>query len=138
MKTLFLAASAGAVALAAAAPAAAQSVEIKDAVARVVVIVEDRADVAVSVEAGAADLPALRLRREGDRTVVDGGLAERRFGVRQSRIRECRSGPDGAAEPGQGATVEVRGMGRVQVSQAPRVIIGTPRCTSGTAPCMAV
>jgi len=126
MKTV-IAVSAAALAFVAAAPAMAQSVEIEDAVARVVVIVEDRTDVAVSVEAGRADLPPLRVRREGSKTVVEGGLAQRRFMMRQSRIRDCRSGPAGATQPGQGASVEVRGVGRVSLADAPLIIIRAPR-----------
>ncbi len=131
MQTRNLAVSAAVLAFAAlgaaAAPAFAQEVEIKDAVARVVVIVEDRADVAVSVEAGRADLPALRVRREGDETIVDGGLSERRFMVRRSLIRDCRSGPPGGTQPGQGASVDVRGVGRVNLADAPLIIIRAPR-----------
>jgi hypothetical protein len=108
-------------------PAAAQSVQIEDAVARVVVIVEDRSDVAVSVERGSADLPALTVRREGDRTIVDGGLTERRFMMRNSRVRNCRSGPEGGTQPGQGASVEVRGVGRVRLEDAPLIVIRAPR-----------
>ena len=126
MKTVLVAA-ATALAAAVATPTFAQSVEIEDAVARVVVIVEDRADVAVSVEAGSADLPALTVRREGDKTILSGGLAERRFAMRRSRIRECRSGPQGEPQPGTGASAEVRGVGRVQLSEAPLIIIRAPR-----------
>lgn len=126
MKTL-LAVAATALAAAATTPAFAQSVQIEDAVARVVVIVEDRTDVAVSVEAGTADLPSLTVRREGDATIVSGGLSERRFAMRRSRIRDCRSGPQGAPQPGTGASAEVRGVGRVELSQAPLVIIRAPR-----------
>ncbi|MBU1323731.1 MAG: DUF2807 domain-containing protein [Alphaproteobacteria bacterium] len=131
MQTRNLAVSAAVLAVAAfgalAAPAVAQEVEIKDAVARVVVIVEDRTDVAVSVEAGRADLPALRVRRDGDATIVEGGLSDRRFMVRNSRIRDCRSGPAGASQPGQGASVDVRGVGRVNLADAPLIIIRAPR-----------
>lgn len=99
-------------------------VEIKDAVARVVVIVEDRADVAVEVTQGNTRLPKLQVRRRGDEIQIDGGLGGRRF---NDAIRNCRSGPADARQPGDGASVEVRDLGRINVSDAPLVIIRSPR-----------
>jgi hypothetical protein len=46
--------------------AAAQTVEIKDAVARVTVIPEARSDILVEVTQGAADLPQVRVTRRAD------------------------------------------------------------------------
>ncbi len=130
------AAAAALAALAVAAPAAAKpgpgpSVEIRDAVARVVVIVEDRADVGVEIEHGAADLPRPQVRRREDGDVlIDGGLGGGRIaGIRVGGdgVRNCRSGPEGARQPGEGASVEVRRIGRVGVSNAPLVVVRTPR-----------
>lgn len=103
---------------------ASPEVEIKDAVARVVVIVEDRADVAVEVTQGNTRLPKLQVRRRGDEIQIDGGLGGRRF---NDAIRNCRSGPADARQPGDGASVEVRDLGRINVSDAPLIIIRSPR-----------
>ena len=125
MKTIVLTAAVAAVlAAAAASPAAAQtfdsrSVEIRDAVARVVVIVEDRRDVRVEVEPGRAGLPAVQIRRIGDRVVIDGGL--------RRDIRGCQSGPASARQPGEGASVDLRGRGRVNLSDASLIVIRSPR-----------
>ncbi|HAJ02558.1 MAG TPA: hypothetical protein DCL55_04850, partial [Brevundimonas sp.] len=76
--------------------AQAQDVQIENAVARVIVLVEDRADVAVEIERGRADLPVPTVRQRGDRIEVDGNLPRR-------AIRNCRSGPASARQPGEGA-----------------------------------
>jgi len=62
--------------------AQAQDVQIENAVARVIVLVEDRADVAVEIERGRADLPVPTVRQRGDRIEVDGNLPRR-------AIRNC-------------------------------------------------
>lgn len=124
---------ASAIAIAAVAgPAFAQSgdgpeVEIRHAVARVAVIVEDRADVAVEVEQGSSGLPAIQVSRVGNEVRIDGGLRRRGFFNRGDGIRECRSGPDNAPRPGDGASVEVRDHGRINISDAPLIVIRTPR-----------
>ncbi|WP_396592909.1 GIN domain-containing protein [Brevundimonas sp. R86498] len=125
MKTLtaIAAVSAAVVAtLAAAAPAAAQEgpeVRIRRAVARVVVIVEDRANVAVEIEPGSSGLPSPGVTVVGNETRIDGELGRRPF-------RECRSGPSDARQPGEGASVEVRDRGRINLSEAPLIVIRTP------------
>ncbi|GAA0869236.1 DUF2807 domain-containing protein [Brevundimonas basaltis] len=133
MKPILLsAAAAAALALAVAGPALAKEprVKIDHAVARVVVIVEDRADVAVEIEQGSSRLPALRLERDGDRIRIDGGLARRMAGLRLGDdIRNCRSGPD-RTRPGEGASVEVRNLGRVNVDDAPLIVIRSPRAVN--------
>lgn len=101
-------------------------VEIRHAVARVVVIVEDRSDVAVEVDQGRSNLPALQVTRRGDEIRVDGGL-DRRAGRARDGIQSCRSGPAGGRQPGDGASVEVRDLGRINVSDAPLIIIRSPR-----------
>ena len=101
-------------------------VEIDHAVARVAVVVEDRSDIAVEIEQGSAGLPALRVTREGDDVRIDGGLRQRGLFGRRSAIRNCRTGPDGG-QPGAGASVEVRNIGRVNLSDAPLIVIRTPR-----------
>ena len=124
MKTVLIAAAALA-ACAAAAPASAAEVEIRNAVARVVVIVEDRQDVAVEVTQGRSRLPALQVRRQGRDVRIDGGL--RRTGMWGGDIRNCNAGRAGAAQPGEGASVEVRNLGRVRLEDAPLIVLRTPR-----------
>lgn len=103
-------------------------VEIRHAVARVVVIVEDRSDVAVEVDQGRSSLPALQVTRRGDEIRVEGGLDRRAGRARRGDgIQSCRSGPANARQPGDGASVEVRDLGRINVSDAPLIIIRSPR-----------
>lgn len=131
MKTSLFCAVA-ALTLAAAAPALAQSgpeVEIRNAVARVVVMVEDRADVAVEVQQGTTSLPRPTIRRAGNKTIIDGELNASRgqFGNRRMAVQSCNQGPALAQQPGEGATVEVRGLGRINMDAAPLIIIHAPR-----------
>ena len=112
-------------------PAAAKpdrnEIEIRDAVARVVVIVEDRADVAVEIEQGASGLPPIRVQREGGGIEIDGGLARRVGGLSLGdRLRNCRAGPDDARQPGVGSSVEVGDLGRINLTDAPLIVIRTP------------
>ncbi len=102
-------------------------VEIHHAVARVAVIVEDRTDVAVEVEQGSSGLPAIQVTRVGNEVRIDGGLNRRGFFNRGDGIRNCQSGPDNAPRPGDGASVEVRDHGRISLSDAPLIVIRTPR-----------
>jgi hypothetical protein len=107
--SLLLAASA-AVALAACAASAA-SVEVKDAVARITVIPENRTDVKIDVIQANSRLP-LEVRTFAGRTIVDGRLGR--------RIRDCRGS-------GENVTVHVRGVGEVPWREMPQVVIHTPR-----------
>lgn len=126
MKIILLSAVAAA-AIAGPALAKDPQVEIEHAVARVVVIVEDRADIGVEVQQGASRLPALRVDRHGDTVHIDGGLGRRMAGFRVGdSIRNCRSGPD-RTRPGQGASVEVRDLGRINLDDAPLIVIRSPR-----------
>lgn len=128
MKLAIVSATAIAAVLVTAGPVAAvegPSATIKHAVARVVVIVEDRADIGVEIEQGSSGLPAIEVRRRGDDVLIHGGLRGGLFG--NSSIRNCRSGPEGARQPGEGASVDVRRVGTVRMSDAPLVVIRTPR-----------
>lgn len=98
-------------ATAAAGGAQAASVEIRDAVARVVVSPESRADVVVEVLTRNGRLP-LEVRQSGDRVVIDGGLAR--------RIMNCTS-------RGGRSRVHVRGVGEVAYADMPQILIRTPR-----------
>eukprot|EP01036_Dinobryon_divergens_P039421 gene39421-51958_t len=79
----------------AAGAAQAASIEIRDAVARVTVVPEARADIKVEVMRSNGALP-LTIRTIGDRTIPDGDL--------DRKIRHCSGS-------GSGASVTVRGAG---------------------------
>ena len=120
--------SLAALAAIAAGPVAAKdgpSAKIAHAVARVVVIVEDRADIAVEIEQGTSGLPAIEVRRRGDDVLIEGGLRGGMFG--NNSIRNCRSGTEGTRQPGEGASVEVRRVGTVNMADAPLIVIRSPR-----------
>lgn len=91
--------------------AQAASVEIRDAVARVVVAPESRADVVVEVLTRNGRLP-LEIRQAGERVVIDGGLSR--------RIMNCTS-------RGGRTRVHVRGVGEVAYADMPQILIRTPR-----------
>jgi hypothetical protein len=98
-------------ALTAASAADAASVEVKDAVARVTVIPENRQDVKVEIVSSNPKLP-IEVRQATGRTIIDGKL--------RRRIRECRG-------TGEGARVEVRQLGAVAFHDMPQIVIRTPR-----------
>ncbi|MFN3932987.1 MAG: GIN domain-containing protein [Brevundimonas sp.] len=127
MKSILLSAVAAATVAGPALADPGPEVGIEHAVARVVVMVEDRADVGVEIQQGASRLPALRVERRGADVRISGGLGRRVAGFRAGDgIGDCRSGPD-QTRPGQGASVEVRGLGRVNVDDAPLIVIRAPR-----------
>ena len=106
---LILALSAAAALAAGAAQAA--SVEVKDAVARVTVIPENRGDIKVEFVSTNPRLP-LEVRSFGGRTIVDGRLGR--------RVRDCRG-------HGDGVSVYVRDVGDVSWRDMPQLVIRTPR-----------
>jgi hypothetical protein len=91
--------------------AQAASIEVKDAVARVTVVPEDRSDIKIEVTRANPKLP-LTVRSLGDRTILDGDL--------DRKIRNCRSS-------GDKSWVEVRGVGQFGWDEMPQVVIRTPR-----------
>jgi hypothetical protein len=91
--------------------ASAQSVEVKDAVARVTVIPEGRSDIKVEFLSNNPRLP-MQVRTFGGKTIVDGDLGR--------RIRNCRGS-------GERTMVEVRGVGDIGWRDMPQVVIRTPR-----------
>ena len=129
MKIQIAAAALAALGLAAAAvPADAASVEVRHAVARVVVIPEARTDIKVEAVQGtgtAASLPKITVRTGLDgKIIVDGDL--------EHRVRDCnRSGSDRTADldpaniPAD-IKVRVRDIGEVLVKDAPLIVIRTP------------
>ncbi|MBO9547341.1 DUF2807 domain-containing protein [Caulobacter sp.] len=90
---------------------AAPSVKIKDAVARVVVIPENRSDVKVEFLTTNASLP-LSVSKNGDGVVVDGDL-------RMNKINGCNS-RDGKV------WVKVRGVGEVSYDNFPQIAVRVP------------
>lgn len=99
-----------ALAAAGAALAASPQVEIKDAVARVTVIPEDRSDIKVEFLSTNPQLP-LQVRSQGGKTIVDGDL--------DRKIRSC---------DGSGTRSSVRVDGRTyQYADMPQVVVRTPR-----------
>jgi len=93
------------------AAAAGPSVEIRDAVARITVIPEDRPDVKVEFLTVNPSLP-IEVRTSGGETVVDGGL--------RHRIRGCHS-------RGDSPTASVRGVGTIEFKDMPQVVIHAPK-----------
>ncbi len=103
-----------------AAPAQAQSqwptLKIENAAVRVVVIPEARADLAVSVRAGAARLPAVKVSRQGAVTIIDGGLTP-------GLVDRMKGRPAAADCEG---TMVVAGGGRWRADQLPVVTVRAP------------
>jgi hypothetical protein len=96
---------------AASAASAAPGVKIKDAVARVVVIPENRSDVKVEFLTTNPSLP-LTVRQNGDEVIVDGDL-------RMNKINGCNS------RNGK-IWVKVRGVGEVSYDNFPQVAVRVP------------
>ncbi|MBS0331963.1 MAG: hypothetical protein JSS35_04295 [Proteobacteria bacterium] len=96
---------------AAGAAAAAPSVEIRDAVARVIIVPEDRADVKVEMLTTNAALP-LEVHAVGSTTVIAGNLAH--------RINDCHGADDHPS-------ARVRGVGEIRWEDMPQVVIHTPK-----------
>jgi hypothetical protein len=98
-------------AAAAANAASAASVEVKDAVARVTVVPENRSDIKVEIVSANPRLP-LEVRTSAGRTIVDGRL--------NHRLRDCRGS-------GENTRVVVRDLGDVAWRDMPQIVIRTPR-----------
>jgi hypothetical protein len=109
-----LVAAAATLTVAGAASAASPSVEIRDAVARVTVIPEDRTDVKVEMLTNNAALP-LQVRTSGSTTVITGDLAH--------RIYDCHT-------RGDHPSAWVRGVGEVKYENMPQVAIHVPKAVT--------
>lgn len=97
--------------LAVAGAAQAAEVHVRDAVARVVVVPEDRQDIRVDILSTNPSLP-LQVRSDGADVIVDGDL--------DRAIRSCRT-------RGGRPSVTVAGVGEVAYDDMPQVVIRTPR-----------
>lgn len=109
-----IAIAAGAVALCAAGSAAAATLEIRDAVARVTVVPEDRSDIRVDVVSRNPRLP-IEITSRGADVVVDGGL--------RHRIMSCHGARDRAR-------AWVSGVGDIGPEAMPQLVVHTPRAIS--------
>jgi hypothetical protein len=94
----------------------APQIDIKNAVVRVVVSPEARADVMAQAMAGDPRLK-LKISRQGDKLIIDGG-------IKRDRIHGCDSspGPDGRSR----GSVRVGGLGEIPWDQIPQVTVRTP------------
>lgn len=85
---------------------------VRNAVATLKVIPEDRADFAIEIaNPGTLTTPSVRI--DGEDVIVDGGISHR-------RIRNCRN-VNGVA------STEVSGVGSVSAAQAPTITVRAPR-----------
>lgn len=91
--------------------AQAAQVSVKDAVARVVIVPEDRQDIRVDILHANPSLP-LQVRTQDAEVIVDGDL--------DRNIRSCRT-------RGGRPSVTVSGVGEVAYDDMPQVVIRTPR-----------
>jgi hypothetical protein len=96
------------------AAAAAPSVDIRDAVVRVTVIPEDRADVKVETLTTNSRLP-IEVRTEGSETIISGNL--------RHRIHDCRT-------RGDHPSAWVAGVGAVDFKDMPHLVIHTPKAVA--------
>jgi len=123
MKTVFATAVAACV-LGAAAPALAQDVIIRDAVARVVVIPEARADIAVEIIPGKG-LPNPTVTRRGNDVRIEGGLHRNT----RNQSWSCSNGGgywSPTEAPPASAVVRVRGREPIRLADAPLITVRTP------------
>lgn len=112
MRSMLLFGSAALALSVAGAATAATRVEIKDAVARVTVVPENRTDVKVEFLTRNASLP-FEMRTNGDKLIVDGNL--------KRRIRNCSSGHNGGRPH-----VRIRDVGEISYENMPQIVIRTP------------
>lgn len=110
MARSILAFSLAAAGLSLASAAQAATLEVRDAVARVVVVPEARSDIRVDILTTNPSLP-LSVRTRGDQVMIDGDL--------DRKIRSCSS-------RGGRPTVTVSGIGEVAYDDLPQVMIRTP------------
>jgi hypothetical protein len=116
--------------LAAAGAASASDVEIRHAMARVIVIPEARSDVAYEIRPGRGDAPRLSVTRGLDgKLVFDGGLGSGWFGSANcSRHGEHGRDPViDVAHPPADLTVSANGRRDVPLADTPLIILHTPR-----------
>lgn len=90
---------------------AAAVLEVRDAAARLTIVPEDRADIAVEVSGGGG-LPALKAGLENGALVIDGEL--------DNQVRSCNRNNDAW-------TIQVEHLGPVRLESAPQITVRAPR-----------
>jgi len=103
--------AAAAATVVAAGGAEAATIELRDAVARVTVVPQDRSDIKVEIVRDHPKLP-MSVTVSGDRTILDGRLGR--------QIRDCHG-------MGESARINVRDVGRIGYDEMPEVVIYTPK-----------
>lgn len=101
-------------------------VDIKNAYARIIYLPENRTDYVVTVtENGSDALPRLQITQSPRKLEIDGGISDQRSGI---RISQCRNGDNNTIpeSPGIGSSVTLSGIGRVDATDAPLLIIRGP------------
>lgn len=93
--------------------AQAAEVVFSDVVARVVVIPEARADVAVDVQPGRASMPPVKVKTAGGRTILEGGTP----------VNWCSSNRNGTS-------VRTRSFRKLDLADAPLITIRAPQTVS--------
>ncbi len=105
---------------------ASDSVVIRDAAARVVVIAEARNDIQVSVQPGRKSLPPMHVSREGDRVIVDGGLGYRIKGCGYSSFSFGDLFHHQRHEHQERGGVTVSGIGHIRRDELPLITVRVP------------
>ena len=102
---------------------AAPQIEIRGAVARVVISPQPRPDITAQIIMGDPRL-RLKVRRHGGKLIIDGG-------IKRDRIHGCQAhaGPDGRMT----GEARIGGLGQVAWGQMPQILISAPRHVKVTA-----
>ena len=95
------------------------SVEIRNAVATVEVLAENRSDIAVTLSQGSSNLPPVRIEHQGGHWVLDGGVGEGRTSCLGNTLWF------GSSSVG-GQRVRVRGLTTVRLRDAPHIVVHMP------------
>lgn len=104
----------------------ADGIEIKNAIARVVVLPEARSDVSFEVHRGRADLPAIEAGRGLDGRIVLDGHVESGWIHSCSRHGGERGAVINAAHPPADLTIGLNGRRDVPLADAPLIVVHTP------------
>jgi hypothetical protein len=129
MKTQIITTAAGAVlaaalGLGAVSAAQAAEVEVKHAVARVVVIPEARSDIKVEVSGSSPSLPAIQVSTSpSGKVIVEGGMDRR---IRGCSTHGVNAGTIDPISPPDGVVIRLRGAPDVRLKDAPLITIHTP------------
>ncbi len=132
MKSGIAAAAVAALGLSVLAAGAAQAagpsfIEIRHAVARVVVEPENRPDIKIETVPGRGDLPKLELSTGMDgRMIIDGGLEHRIHGCSSSGMHHGDPADFNPVSPPADMRVRIRGHDDVYLKDAPLIVVHAP------------